>query len=453
MINSIGSGRETGRANIPAITVVCSLVLLGGCAGWWGETADKPLPGERISVMTLENTLTPDPRLADLAVRLPKPFANPDWPQAGGMPNHAMHHLSAKGRLAEVWRTDIGDGSSSDARLIASPIVFQQRVFTMDTDSRVQALDVANGDVLWRVKLVPKNEGDDEEMNSGGIAFANGRIYVTTGFAEIIVLDASNGREIWRRTLNGPMRAAPTVFKGRVFVVTIANELHALDAKDGRTLWSHVGIAETAGLLGGASPAADGSVVITPYSSGEIVALRHENGRVVWSDTLTALRRTDPVSTLPHIRGRPVIDRGRVIASSNSGRTVAIDLRTGSRLWEQGIGSAYGAWVAGEFIYLLSTNGEIVCLSRRNGGIRWVRQLQRFENEEDKEDPIYWSGPVLAGDRILVGGSHGELWSISPYTGKLLGRIDVGDPVYLPAIVAQDTVFVLTDDADLIALR
>ncbi len=435
------------------ITIVCSLLLLGACSGWFGDKPEKPLPGERISVMTLESTLTPDPRLADLAVRLPKPYSNPDWPQAGGVPNHAMHHLSAKGGLGEVWRADIGDGSNSNAQLIASPVVSQKRVFTMDTDGRVQALDAANGQVQWRVKLVAKNDGDDDEMTSGGIAFANGRIYVTTGFAEVIVLDASNGLEIWRRTLNGPMRAAPTIFKGRVFVVTIANEMHALDAQDGRSLWSHVGIAETAGLLGGASPAADGSVVITSYSSGEIVALRVGNGRVVWSDTLTALRRTDPVSTLAHIRGRPVIDRGRVIASSNSGRTVAIDLRTGSRLWEQGIGSAYGAWAACEFIYLLSTNGEIVCLARRNGGIRWVRQLQRFEDEEDKEDPIFWSGPVLAGNRILVGSSHGELWSVSPYTGSLLGRVDVGGAVYLPVVVAQDTVFVLTDDAKLIALR
>jgi hypothetical protein len=302
MTNSERSGIVMGRA----IAVASSLLLIGGCSGWFGEKDDKPLAGDRISVMTLEKTLTPDPRLADLAVRLPRPYTNPDWPQAGGVPNHAMHHLSATGQLAEVWRTDIGDGSSSDARLITSPIVVQKRVFTMDTNSHVQALDMASGDVVWRVKLEPKNEGDDEEMTSGGIAFAGGRLYVTTGFAEIIVLDASNGREIWRRTINGPMRAAPTVFKGRVFVVTIANELHALDEKDGRILWSHAGIAETAGLVGGASPAADGSVVITSYSSGEIVALRIENGRVVWSDTLTALRRTDPVSTLAHIRGRPV---------------------------------------------------------------------------------------------------------------------------------------------------
>ena len=174
---------------------------------------------------------------------------------------------------------------------------------------------------------------------------------------------------------------------------------------------------------------------------------------MAWSDTLTALRRTDPVSTLAHVRGRPVIDRGRVFVSSNSGRTVALDLRTGSRIWEKSIGSAYGPWVAGDFIYVLSNHGEVVCLTRKNGRVRWVTELPKYEDEEDKEGAIYWSGPVVVGDRVLVGSSHGEIWSVSPYNGRLLGKIDVGSAVYMPAIVAKDRVYILTDDANLIALR
>ena len=436
---------------IPALVGI--LVLLGGCSGWLGGDDKKKLPGKRISVMSLGSTLEPDPRLSDLAVRLPKPFVNAEWPQAGGFPNHAMHHLSAKGGLNEVWTADIGDGSSGDAQLISSPVVAGDRVFTMDVEGTVQSFDIKSGRRGWRITLAAKNAEDEDDMNGGGIAFANGLIFATTGFAEIIALNAANGKEVWRRNLSGPMRAAPTVFKGRVFVITIANELFALDARDGRELWSHVGITESAGLLGGASPTADGSVVIASYSSGEIVALRTENGRVVWSDTLTALRRSDPVSTLAHIKGRPVIDRNQVIAAANSGRTVSIDLRTGTRLWERPIGSAYGPWVAGDFVFILSNSGELICLARRTGGVRWIRQLQQFEDVEDKEDPIFWSGLVLAGDRLLVGGSHGEIWSVSPYTGKFLGKVDVGDPIFLPVVVARDTVFVLTDNAKLIALR
>jgi len=193
--------------------------------------------------------------------------------------------------------------------------------------------------------------------------------------------------------------------------------------------------------------------VVVSYSSGEIVALRLENGRQIWSDSLTALRRTDPVSALAHIRGRPVIDRGRVIASANSGRTVAIDLRTGTRIWERNIGSSQSPWVVGEYIYLVTNGGQLVCLMRESGDVRWIVQLPRFEDEEDREDPIYWTAPVLAGDRLLLGGSHGEVWSVSPYSGKFLGRIELSDPLFIAPVIANDTVYFLADDATLSAYR
>ena len=144
-----------------------------------------------------------------------------------------MHHLSAKGKLGRLWRVDIGDGSDSNAQLLASPVVSGDRVYTMDVDGRVQALNAETGDTVWRVRLRSGNGEDDDGISGGGVAVANGRLFVTTGFAEVIALDAKTGGEVWRRRLNGPMRAAPTVFKGRVFVVTIANELHALDARIG----------------------------------------------------------------------------------------------------------------------------------------------------------------------------------------------------------------------------
>jgi outer membrane protein assembly factor BamB len=424
-------------------------LLLAGCSGWFGDdSSKKALPGKRIPVLALDRSLEADPRLADVDVRLPRPYRNADWPETGGTPNHAMHHLSAKGGLAMLWSEDIGDGG--DGMLLAQPIIAAGHVFTMDVRAEVRSHDAETGNLVWRARLAPK---DADGILGGGLAWNNGKVYVTTGFADVIALDGATGRELWRRRVSGPLRAAPTVYSGRVFVVTIANELFALDAVDGRVLWNHIGITETAGLLGGASPAADGNIVVVPYSSGELFALRIENGRVIWSDSLSALRRFDPVSSLSHIRGQPVIDRGQVIATSNSGRTVAIDLRTGSRIWERPIGSNNAPWVAGDFIYMVSSAGDLLCLSRRTGGVRWVRPLQHFEDEEDREGPLVWSGPVLAGDRLLVGSSDGQLWSVSPYTGKLLGIIEASGGVFIPAAVANDTVYVLTNKARLLALR
>jgi len=434
------------------LAIAIAALALASCGSWiGGAKKTDPLKGERISVLTLDSSLKPDERIQDLEVRLPKPYLDPDWPQPGGVPSHANQHLAAAGSLATLWRANAGNGSDSEAQLLAQPIIADGRVFVLDAEAGLAAFNAETGKQDWRVRLTPDNER--EGPRGGGVAYAGGRLYVTTGFAVVFALDPKDGKEIWRRSVTGPMRAGPTVSAGRVFVVTVSNELHALATDDGRELWTHSGITEVAGLLGGASPAVEGEVVIVPYSSGELYALQAENGRVLWNESLSPLRRTDPVSSLAHIKGLPVADRGRVYAISNSGRMLAIDLRSGARVWEQGIGGTEAPWVAGEFVYVITTGAEVVCISRLDGRVRWVSPLPRYENEKSKEDPILWTGPVLAGDRLLVGGSNREMWSLSPYNGKPLGRVKLGSGVRISPAVANGTIYVLTDDANLVALR
>jgi outer membrane protein assembly factor BamB len=433
------------------VAVMATMLLLAGCADWLGGSVNKPLEGERIDVLRGGGAVAVDERIKDLKILLPRPDVNDEWPQAGGYPNHAMHHLAASGPLTRQWSSDIGDGSSDEAQLLAQPVIADGKIYTVDIEAKVSAFDQKSGKRLWRVEL--SKDDDDEGILGGGIAFSDGRLFSTTGFADVVALDAETGREIWRKRLSGPMRAAPTVWAGRVFAVTVANELYALSAADGRELWTHSGLREVAGLLGGAPPAVDGGVVVVPYSSGEVVALRVENGRQVWTESLTAIRRSDAVTAIAHIRGQPVIDRGIVYIVGNSNRTVAVDLRTGTRLWEVAVGGVHGAWVAGEFVYVVTRDGEVICLTRRGGRVRWIAQLPRFEDAEDLTGPILWAGPVLAGDRLLIGNSVDEIWSLSPYSGKILGLIEISGPVLIPPIVASETLYVLTDEADLIAFR
>lgn len=436
------------------VRFVCMAVLafaVSGCGSWLGGVTKKPLEGERIDVLRGGRTVQVDERIKDLKIALPRPNVNEDWPQAGGDPNHAMHHLAASGPLAQIWRSGVGAGSNDEAQLLAQPVLSGGTIYTMDIEAQVAAFDEKSGARRWRVEL--SKDDDNEGILGGGIAVNDGKLFATTGFADVVALDARTGKEIWRKTMTGPIRAAPTVWAGRVFVVTVANETFALSADDGRELWTHSGLREVAGLVGAAAPAVDGGVVVIPYSSGEIVALRVENGRQVWTESLTAIRRSDAVTAIAHIRGKPVIDRGIVYIVGHSNRTVAVDLRTGTRLWEVPIGGTHGAWVAGDFIYVLTRDSEVICLTRRGGRVRWITQLPKFEDEEDREDPILWTGPLLAGDRLLVGNNVDEMWSISPYSGKVLGRLEISGPVLIPPIVAKETVYVLTDEADLIAFR
>ncbi len=431
--------------------VVVASLTVASCSSWLGETEEPPLPGKRVSVLSRDRTLEPEIKGEAAGILLPPPEPNDDWPQAGGYANHSMHHMEVGDRLERIWSTGVGAGSGKRAKLLAQPIVAEGKVFTLDADTEITAVDAMTGSSVWSADITPEEE--DDTFSGGGLAYEGGYLFAATGFAQVVALEAATGKVVWRQTLSGPMRGAPTVRAGRVFVITVDNQTHALAAEDGAVLWTHQGISETASLLGGTSPAIDGDVVVVPYSSGELFALRVDNGAVLWQDALSTMRRTEGVSTLTDIRGRPVIDRGRVYAIGHADMLVAIDLRTGRRLWEREIGGIQSPWVGGDYLFLVTNNNEAVALEAKTGRILWVTQLQLWEDEEDREGRIIWAGPVLASDRLILGGSHGMLVSLSPYSGEVMGAIEAPDGVTIAPAVAAGTMYFLTNDADLVAFR
>ncbi len=426
---------------------------LAGCSftDWMGEAEEPPLPGERISILALEHSLEPDEGLADVTVRLPAPYRNENWPQSGGSASHAMHHLTLDGDLEEVWRVDIGEGSDDVDRLSSKPIVANGTVFVMDSVSRVRAFSQESGEELWVVNLTPRSE--EEGTVGGGLSIGYGRLFATTSFGEVFALDPNSGGMYWKKQLGVPLRAAPTVAEETVFVVTFDSRIYALDVLTGETKWDFEGGVESTGLLGAASPAVDNGTVIVPFSSGELYALRADNGEQAWSDQLQRKRRYSSLTSLSDINAYPVIDRGMAFAASYSGHMVGIDVRTGNRKWDQELATLQTPWVAGDFIYVVTTDGELVCLSRQNGLIRWVRALGKFEDPEDKTGLIVWSGPVLASDRLILVNNYGIGVSVSPYDGQILGKMELSDTASIAPVVAGGMLFILTDDAELVAYR
>jgi outer membrane protein assembly factor BamB len=435
------------------LAAACALAL-GACENniFTGESDSETLPGTRISVLALQRELRPDLEAIDTLIRLPRPEDTASWPQTGGLSHHAMHHMLLGAAPREAWSQNIGEGTGKRNRVLAEPIIAEDRIFTMDAEAVVTAFDTKTGRERWQREVAPRTE-DDGSFLGGGLAYDQGRIFVTGGFAQVLALDAKTGRPAWRVPVEAPIRAAPTINGGRVFVTTVENQVIALATDDGRQLWTYSGASTATILMGAAAPAVDGGVVIAPFTNGEVVALRVDNGALLWSETVVAVRRTEAAASLPAITARPIIDRGRVYIVGHSGLLVAIDLRTGQRAWESPVSGVYGPWVAGDFLYTITIDGEAVCLDVRSGRIIWVTQLPRFEDEEDKEGRIVWAGPIVASDRVIVVGSNEQALSLSPYTGTVLGRLELDAPATLPPVIAQSTLYLLNDDGDLVAYR
>ena len=275
---------------------------------------------QRISILELSETLKVADASTTAPVILPDPYVNIDWPQAGGNVAHVVQHTGASGPLEKVRSIDIGEGSGRKGRIVAPPVVAGGAIFTVDSRYKVSAFDEASGDEIWRYKIeaiersatregktsfidrvrdpltFTDGDGSDKEGVGGGVAFANNRIFVAAGLGKMVALDASTGAVVWERETRVPLNSVPTVDNGRVFVISDDNELFAMNAETGEVLWTYQGITETASMLTSPAPAVVDDVVIAPFSSGELIALRVQNGGVLWQDALssTCLLYTSP---------------------------------------------------------------------------------------------------------------------------------------------------------------
>jgi outer membrane protein assembly factor BamB len=437
--------RKVGLILVAALAVSSCGILKKG-------KPKTPTLGERIPVLNYETRAVAEPELQDLAVVLPAPQANAEWPQSGGSASKSNGHLALPETLSVGWSASIGAGSTGTRRLNAGPVVMGGRVYTMDTAGQVRAFDARSGALSWSAKIVLPKKSSDAAFG-GGVGGADGRIFATTGFGIVAAFDAGTGTELWRQKIGSPLRGAPTISGNRVFVLTQDNQIHTLSADKGEPLWDVAGTVEVAGLLGAGAPAVALDTVVVGFSSGELNALRAENGRTVWSDALARTGRSTAMAALSDIDASPVIDRGRVFAIGHGGRMAALELATGQRVWERNFAGTSTPWVAGEFIFVVTTEGEVVCLTRGEGKVRWVLQLQHYRNAKKKSDPIQWSGPVLASDRLLVAGSNKQMVAISPFDGKLLTTIKLGAPAFQPPVVADNVAYLLTDNGKLTAYR
>jgi outer membrane protein assembly factor BamB len=384
-------------------------------------------------------------------VELTPEVRNAAWPQGGGNPAHFMGHLAAGERLAEAWSANIGAGGGYRRKIMAHPVAAGGIVYVMDSDAIVSAFEIAGGGRVWRFDT--KLDEDDSTNVGGGLAFDQGTLYAVNGLAELVALDAAKGTMRWRSKFGAPTRSAPTVVEGRLFVTTIEDRLLALATDDGRQLWSHQAANPTTSILGRPAPAYADGLVVAGFGSGELATVRAESGNVVWTDTLSVSLGGTSATDLSAVRGLPVVGDGKVYAISLGGLVAAIDLPTGRRLWERSAAGEDSPWAAGVWLFVVTTQQKIAAVNRDDGRVAWVTDLPRWGNPDKQRDPIFWFGPVLAGDRLVVAGTNQQALAISPYTGEVLGQQDLSGSASLGPIIVDGTVFVVTDDGRLLALR
>ncbi len=423
-------------------------LLLAGCG-----QKEVPLPGERFDLRGEPVVSTTAQDNLSVPFAAPPVQQNTDWSHRAGNAAKTPLHPALSASLSPVWSARIGAGDGRRHRISADPVVAGGRIFTLDSRATVTAVSTA-GAVLWSADLTPGSDRADD-ASGGGLASDGARVYASSGFGRITALDAATGAELWVQRLGAAATAAPTVADGVVYVVGADSTAWALDAETGRIVWDVAGTPSPSGVLGGASPAVTDRLVVLPFTSAELAGVLKLSGLRVWSAPLQGQRDGRVYANINDVSGDPIIVGERIYAGNPAGRTVALDLTNGERIWTVEEGALSPVQVAGGSVFLISDQNELLRLDGDTGERIWTTPLPYFTKERvrRRRDIFEHYGPVLAGGRLVVASGDGLIRFFDPTNGAALGQIALpGGAASLPAI-AGGTLYAVSGSGQLHAFR
>jgi outer membrane protein assembly factor BamB len=437
--------------------LLIGLLALAGCESLFGKEQSQrgALAGKRVDVFSQERMLKKSDDKKGVVVAAPAETEIAEWPQPGGSTARVHENAKLAQNPQKAFSLSVGKGSFADGVLAATPILYAGKIYTIDSEGKISAFSSTDGARVWQKYVPEAKAGEDEPPRKAGAGLAtDGKTLVATlSDGHVVALDLISGKVLWQRMVLSPVRGAPVIAGDDVFVVTMSNTLQQLSLKDGSLGWSHSGIQEAASILGMASPLVTPDVVIAPYSSGEIFALRRVNGQMVWQENLAGLQAGGTLPAMADIQGHPVLDGDRVYVGSHSGRLVALDVKGGRRVWENDAGSLQMPWVAGDYLFILTIESQLAALDKTDGHVIWTQDLPRYVDPQDRTEAVVWAGPVLAGGKLWLTNSLGELKAYKPQDGKEIYSQSGFSPIFMPPIVAGHTLYVLDDSGTLTALR
>ncbi len=328
---------------------------------------------------------------------------------------------------------------------VTTPVFNKNNVFYADNDFNIYSTNIDDGKVNWKVKL--DNENRENLPFIGGFAFHKKMLFITSGLGNIYSIDSKNGKILWKKKLLAQFSRPPLAFDNKIIVVSDDNQTFSLNTKNGDLIWSHIGNLEEVSIIGGSKPVIQDNIVIVSYSSGEIYALDHSDGTLIWFDNITSGNFFSK-SSLNDIQSPISIVDNNVFVPSFSDKFIVYEVTNGNKLWNLKLSSVNPIVVSGESIYLIDTSGRLLCVNKSNGKLLWAAQLKI--SQKGKE--INWYGPLLSSNKLLLGNSNGQVISISPFTGKLLSKLNfseelVANPIHLGTqiilISKEGTLFIL----------
>lgn len=364
-------------------------------------------------------------------------FVDPgSWLEDESEPVAELVDLSNRVQPRQLWSRDVGGGT--DSRLLGlAPLPMGGVVYAASADGQVNAFDAATGQARWSVDL--------EVPISGGPGGGDGLVLVGTSDGELIALSAADGQIRWRTSLSSEILSAPAAHNGVAVAKTGDGKLFGLEATNGAVRWRYERDVPVLTLRGSGSPVIAGGGVFAGLSGGKLVALRLDNGDLIWEAPITVPTGRSELERLADIDGDPIVAGGGVFVGTFQGEVAAVEQRSGRVAWRRQLSSHSGMGFDRQRLYVADAEGVVWALDPRSGSAIWSQDALLRRN---------LSNVTVLGDLLVVGDFEGYLHWINSANGELMARTRVGSaPITGGLKVVDEVLYVQGDAGDLAAVR
>jgi outer membrane protein assembly factor BamB len=219
---------------------------------------------------------------------------------------------------------------------------------------------------------------------------------------------------LWKAKVSSEILSVPRYFDGMVIVRAGDNHIFGLDATDGSRKWVYERTTPALTLRSSVGIVVDGGAVYAGFAGGKLVALRADNGKLLWEATVAQPKGVTEIERIADITSLPVVDGPVVYAVAYQGRIAAVDRRNGQMVWNRDISSYSGLSVEDTKIFVSHILGAVYSLDYETGRTFWRQGA--LSNRR-------LTTPLPMGNVIAVGDLEGYVHFLTRDEGKFAARI------------------------------
>jgi len=318
-----------------------------------------------------------------------------------------------------------------------SPALEAGFAYAAGANGDVVKLDASNGKQVWRV-----NAG---ETLSGGVGVGGSLVLVGTQKGVVYAYDIA-GKLQWKSKLSSEILSAPKYFDGVVIARTGDSRIYGINANDGSRKWVYDRTSPALTLRSGAGVVVDGGAIYAGFGGGKLIAIRADNGKLLWEASVAQPKGVTEIERIADITSLPVVDGPLVYAVAYQGKIAAVDRTTGRVIWNRDISSLSGISVEDGRIFVTHAMGSVYSLDYTTGKTFWRQAV--LKNRQ-------LSAPVPMGSLLAVGDLEGYVHFLSRDDGAIASRIKTSNSPVLPlmALINSTTVLAQTRDGGIYAIQ